>query len=328
MYNFVIVEFDNFKFFLRNGDTIFVSMDEVVILPHNSASVKELKNHLDVKGERPEQKVNLHMKHSILQPERAFPKPGKLMSTSSSFPVESCFNDKNSPRLEFEGKVGEPKLEHSADIALEQKASSPNKVKLIQELVDRFDWQRQSTGNKGNRMLQKGSSKNFDSIFNKETDKGHYPRTHTKSENSSERVSSGRRQVPPLKSPKPSPLPKPRNIQKESFKYGLPKSISVNFDVTSEESKCVGADGNMAQVPVDSCTNVTGLDSSPCFPVSATSVSHSHANLNLDISFESPKDCVDEPFIKGNSKDESWKDGTDSDRTDDSASFGKLLSYF
>lgn len=270
-----------------------------MILPLNSASVKELKNHLDVKDERPEQKVNLHMKHSILQPERAFPKPGKLMSPPSSFPVESCFNDKNSPRLKFEGKVGEPKLEHSADNSLEQKTSSPNKVKLIQELVDRFDWQRQSTGNKGNRMLQKESSTNFDSIFNKEIDKGHYPRTHTKSENSSERVSLGRRQVPPLKSSKPSPPPKPRNIPKELFQYGLPKSISVNLDVTSAES----------------------LDSCLCVPVSATSVSHSHDNLNLDISFESPKDCVYEPFSQGNSKEESCKDGTDSDRTDDSASF-------
>lgn len=294
-----------------------------MILPHNSVSVKELKSHLVVKDERPEHKVpvNVNMKPSILQPERTFPKPGKLMSPSSSFPVESCCNEKSSPKMEFVGKVGEPKLEHSADNSeSEHKASSPNKMNLVQELVDRFDWQGQSTSNKGHRMLQKGSSTNFDSIFNKEIAKDHYPRTHTKSENSSERVSSGRRQVRPLKSPKPSPPPKPTNIPKELFKYVSHRSNSVNLDVTSAERKCVSADESTAQA--DSCTNVTGLDSGLCAPVSVTSMSHSCDNLNQDISFDSPKDCIDKPFSPDNSKDESCKDDIDSERGDDSASFG------
>lgn len=258
-------------------------MDEVVILWPHSVSEKGLLNCRDMKcglDEGLEQKTSLYIKHSLSQSRRTFMKSGKL--TSPSYTTSNRFSEKNFQETGFEGgEVVEPESENLAE---SKGKSSPNKAKFIRDMVDRFDWHEQCADDsvvcqKTNDMLQKGSLMNCDDAeFIKKTNKSH-GHTHSKSENSSEIVSAGRK-LPTSKSTKPSPAPKPRKITKDKNLYGnnFHESTCMNREVELTKNGSEKLYGDITSC--GSCTDVRNFITNSALCVkSMTSLSQSCGNL-------------------------------------------------
>lgn len=272
---------------------ILVSMDQVVILWPHSVSEKRLLNCLDMKcglDEGHEQKTSLYIKHSLSQSRRTFMKSGKLTSPTAPLTTDNRFSEKNFRETGFEEgrEVVEPELENSAE---SKSRSSPNKAKFIQDMVDRFDWHEHFADDSVIcQKMNKGSLPDCDDAeLIKETVKIH-GRSHSKSENNAEIVSSGRK-LPASKSSKPSPAPKPRNVAKDKSLYinNSDKRTFTNREVELTKHGSEKLYGGIASH--GSCTDVSNSapNSARCVK-SMTSLSQSCGNLKQNESSGEFKD--------------------------------------
>lgn len=306
---------------------ILVSMDQVVILWPRSVSEKRLLNCLDMKcglDEGLEQKTSLYIKHSLSQSRRTFVKSGKLTSPTAPLTSDSQFSEKDFQETGFEGgEIVEPELEISAE---SKSKSSPNKAKFIQNMVDRFDWHEHCADDRVVcQKMNKGSVPNCgDAELIKETVKIH-GRSHSKSENSAEIVSSGRK-LPASKSSKPSPAPKPRNITKDKSLYinNSDESTFANREVEPTKHGSEKLCGGIASS--GSCTDVSNSapNSALCMK-SMTSLSRSCGNLKQNESSGEFKDSsLSQPRSEESSADESAEEIV-ADEGKDWFEFGYLL---